>query len=749
MESRAQKTQSSRIPHSHEEQTSDSKHTRVPSPVIAVRTPQKQDRAHFTKNSAWVLAVTASIMIPVATTNILAQGQDEDESAKRRRLMLELYDEALLPTDDRFNAALAYRKAFDLLAGIPDLSELTDTVYAQMESDPSRAVYQGTAVRRLLEVSSEAIELARLGANLKYAEFGTDRAQGFNMLMPHISTMRNLSRLMTIQSRAMRANGHSEESADVVADLLRMSRHAASDDVLIGSLVGVSCATLAFESIEDAVARGELDPMSAQRLLSGLDADTEDQFSFANAIESEYGLLIDSITEMEDPGFELGELLGSVSNNEDSLMLMDFEREELLEMIDQMGPAYTMAAEAFREPDPAKARLLIDQLETELGDGTYGAVATIFMPSLSRALESKLHTDEQIKGFEKMLRAIASGEDPARFANAAVIYEPAFAYLRRIRTHDQELLEMIRRVVAVTGSCEALPESMLDSIRSSLEESAPLIAMLRTAARFERCEWNEVEWSKRQGRIIAEGDWVRPMRAAARLLLADAALALCLAQASGEDEQEQAARSLADALAVALHMADGSHLFGEVTAAATLSEVADMIGSASESGVLDREAANRFERRLARLDGADPLGWKSARESMMRQDMLELIMSFGLKDVVAAERLVRNWPMDRLIVLAFFKKSSGPGEDSRFTLDIDGPDRGDLFEVEDVITIDDEGLALLQKPHTRLIELLSAADSAKPIKAQSWRSRSMESLGRITEAIRTIKTQEPGTADTP
>jgi hypothetical protein len=256
-------------------------------------------------------------MIPVATTNILAQGQDEDESAKRRRLMLELYDEALLPTDDRFNAALAYRKAFDLLAGIPDLSELTDTVYAQMESDPSRAVYQGTAVRRLLEVSSEAIELARLGANLKYAEFGTDRAQGFNMLMPHISTMRNLSRLMTIQSRAMRANGHSEESADVVADLLRMSRHAASDDVLIGSLVGVSCATLAFESIEDAVARGELDPMSAQRLLSGLDADTEDQFSFANAIESEYGLLIDSITEMEDPGFELGEMAETGQNNAD------------------------------------------------------------------------------------------------------------------------------------------------------------------------------------------------------------------------------------------------------------------------------------------------------------------------------------------------------------------------------------------------------------------------------------------------
>jgi hypothetical protein len=695
------------------------------------------------------LAVIASVIVPFMTSNMLAQEQDEDESEKRRRLLLQLYDEALLPTDDRYNAALAYRRAFDLLAGISDIYEQTDVVFAQMESDPSRTVYQDTAVRRLLAESGEAIELARLGANLEYAEFGTDRAQGFNMLLPHLSPMRHLSRLMMIQSHAMRVTGQTDESAALVADLLRMSRHASSDDVLVGSLVGVSCASMAFESIEDAVARGELDASSAQEILSGLDADVEDQFSFGNAIESEYDLLVDSLEAMEDPGSELADLLTSVSGDDSNLVLAEYDADELMEKIDQLAPAYSLAASAFRETDPEQARLMISELETAIDDGTYGNLAAILMPTLAAALESKLYADEQIASFEEMLREIASGEDPSRFANAAVIYEPAFTYLRRIRNQDQELLEMIRRVVAVTGSCEALPDSMLDSIRSTLEESAPLIAMLRTAARFERCEWRESELSKRRGRVIAEGHWVRPMRAAARLLLADAALALCMARASGEDEQDQVARSLADGLAVALHMADGSHLFGEAAASATLSEVADLIRSAAASGVLDQEAADRLEQRLTRLDGADPLGWGRAREAMMRSDMYELIMSFGLKDQLAAERLTRNWSIDRLIVLAFFEKSNRPGEDSRFTLDIVGPDKGGLFAVEDVITIDNEGLALLEAPHKRLIELLTVADSTNPIQAQAWRARSMESLERIAEVIHELRVTRTGDSGAP
>lgn len=676
-------------------------------------------------------------------TAVFADPRQEDGDAERIRMLQQLYDEALLPTDDRENGAIAYRHAFDLLAEIQGLDDQVIALLDRIEHEPGRAYYHDPETQRLLELSAPAIEYARLGSNLGYAEFGIDRDQGINALMPHLSPMRQLSRLMMIQSNALRATGSADEAAAIVADMLRLSRHVSSDEVLVGSLVGVSCASMGYDAIEDAVARGEIDSESAQILLSSLDSDKVDQFSFADAIESEYELMTNTISDMDDPGSELFDLLTTFSDDEDLDGLQGIDEDMFEDSIALMEPAYAHAADAFRETDPDKARAAVKELEIAVQSGEYGELARLIMPSLSMALEAKLRSDMQIERYETMLRAIASGVDPAEFANAAVIYEPAFRYLRRIRAHDQELMEMIRQVVAVTGSCEALPKRMVGQIQSTLEESAQVVMMLRKAASYRRCSWKRAERARQYGRIIPEGEWVRPMRAAARLLMADAALSACMAEAGVEGSEDQLARSLADALAVTLHLADGSHLFGQVVAAGTLVELADLIETIAGKGLLTNEGRDLLRERLARIDGGDPLGWSSAREGMMQPQLFGVVASFGMRDESDALRLVRNWSLDRLVALGFVERSHDE-EEFGFSLEIDGPDAGSFFSVEELISANEEELGRFKGHHQRLIDLLALVDTTQPVEADLWKANSMGALERISRAASSIDAhQEP------
>ena len=547
------------------------------------------------------------ILLGLAVAVPATHGQEETEAETRLLLRLERYDEALHPTDEPGNAAILYRRAFDLLA-----AEGSDGALIHLENQVIRqswevgftpGIFQSESARELVARTEEVLAMTRLAANLEYAEFGIDREQGYDLRIPHFSPMRHLVRLMDVHARVLRANGQLSDAAELTADQLRMSRHASSDQLLIGSFVGSACAFRTYESIEHALAHGELDADAARIMLKGLEADTHDPYRFAEAMAGEYDLLLAG---MDDPAKALEEYQRLSSAGDDSLALEEYDDETLIEMVDQLGPAYELASTAFMENDLKQARAVFEELWVGSGSGAYGELGGVLVNALERAIAAKFIHDEKVAGFEETLRAIASGEDPDRHANAAIIYQTAFIHLRRIDEQDQEMLDMVRRVVAATGSCEALPDTVLEDVRTMIQESAPLVRMLGRAARSTHCTWELVEWSELLGRVIGEGEWVRPMRAAARLLLADAALALCREQGAGAGQRQRAAGSLADALAIILHLADGSHLFGEVVASATLHELADLLEATVENGILDRDGIERVEQRFARINGTDP-----------------------------------------------------------------------------------------------------------------------------------------------
>ena len=107
--------------------------------------------------------------------------------------------------------------------------------------------------------------------------------------------------------------------------------------------------------------------------------------------------------------------------------------------------------------------------------------------------------------------------------------------------------------------------------------------------------------------------------------------------------------------------------------------------------------------------------------------------------------------MNRLIVLAFYVKTRNDEGDlvTGFNLDVDGPTRGELFAITDFLDLDEEQLAQLKAPHSRLFELLNATDTIQPIAADTWHRNSMESLARIEQAFGNLKAKQSAGVNTP
>lgn len=676
---------------------------------------------------AMLFLALAACIGPLHLTHAQDQSTHEEE-------LRALYDRALNPKNHKRNAAVIYREAFDELARIgPALQELQTQIDDQLETDPGRDAYRTPAVHALRAQAQSVLAKARMGARMDFVEFGLNDSDGFETILPHYGPMRQMGQLLNLETRALRAEGRPGEAAETLGDLMRMSRHTSSDNMLIGSLVGASVARLSFDALDDAVAWGELDASQAQSMLRALDADTEDPYGFSGSLTGEFDLLVESLAAMENPGDELAELLAATPEQFEALgpEITELNTESVEALTAPTREAYDLAAATFAETDPDTARTLAKQLEAAIAQGEYGALAKVILPTITQALEIKLDLDKRRKYAKATLRAIASGEDPARFANAAILYAQAFPKLRRISPRRQETLEIVRQIVTVTGSCDSIPQAMLDEVSASLEEAAPIIGLLRSAAQFERCEWKEAALMASPDNALAQGRWVAPMRAAARLLQAQAALAVCM----GEPGEAERANALADALAVGIHLGDGTHLFGSATAAASLTDTIELYATtAKSSGALTAKHHEVFETRLARIDGSDPIGFNSARLNANRESVYRIPLHFGINDAENAERLVRFWSADRLATLVFMQITDGLEEATVVETFPVGNSNGELFLLEDVMQINDATREKLNA-HTKLFDLLAAVDSTRPINITFWRARGLEALSQLDRQL--------------
>ena len=237
---------------------------------------------------------------------------------------------------------------------------------------------------------------------------------------------------------------------------------------------------------------------------------------------------------------------------------------------------------------------------------------------------------------------------------------------------------------------------------------------------------------------IGEGDWVRPMRAMMRLMLAEAAVAFC--NPDTDQARSQVESSLAAALGICLQMNDGSHLFGQLASTASLEEFERFLEQACWKGLVSRSAAKSMQQRLQRIAMVNLDHWRLASDAMIDQGLFDLIQTFGTNNRADAMILGKRWSRERLFMLSLcrmYQEHSNEGDGHlepriNFVNEMDSTrDRGELFTVEDILELSPEERDSLEQPVARLLDLLNRIDSIKSPKIAEWQLRCSACLERL------------------
>lgn len=393
--------------------------------------------------------------------------------------------QAVLPQsagrDAQRNAATWYARAIEQYGS---LSQSQRDILANY--DPNTA--PTPEVRAALSSVQGVLQTFQRGATMEYCDFNLDRAQGAELLLPHLSQMRQLARAMRADAAVRLHDGDTATAASRIGALYRMSGHAGEDKVIISSLVGQAVFHFADGLTQTALDRGALSAADSAALLAAAeDLGADDPFMYVEAVAGEQEMMIGWLeANFHDPE-ERQRLMGAIEGEmdpEQAEAIGQMDAESFAAELDDYDAMMTRMVEAFANPDPDAARAQLATLEKEIESGDTGFLIQTLMPALRRCYESKLKGDKAVAERIEVLRQLSAGEaKPDAFANAAVWYWQAIEQLERL---DRSKLEAIRVAGANAGNA---PD---ESLATTLLELQPIVDVCREGSLKNRCDFKFV-----------------------------------------------------------------------------------------------------------------------------------------------------------------------------------------------------------------------------------------------------------------
>ena len=686
----------------------------------------------------------------------LAQDSDQaEEKAMQQQVIqeeLELLDAGMRIDGKSDNAATHYRELFRELTRRRYVGEeLVNALYTREDEHlTDEALYQTPEMAAYIEEARRYRALIRKAVESERVDFGLKREDGFNMMLPHLSHMRRLARQLRRTSRDLRLSGNMAESAEDLALILGMAKQVAPDRVLISSLVSAAIASVALNEIELALTDRQIDPSSAERLLTALRRlPAGDPFHYSGAIDGEYEMIE---TTFAENGLSQEELEESLTNIADLISpnKEDWEQENsgidrawVASQIKLSKPLYDRLADLMTLEDRLAARRESRAIMIAVEEGEYGTFNEMIMPGIGRSINRKHFSEELIEYLITSLKAIRNGADPSRFGNAALVYERVSEILpQRIRPREQTTLNMLQQLVGATGSCDQIDGEMLEEARKILERERDLLDTIRRAARVERCSWSQARMRALAEESIGEGRWIRPMRAMMRLMLAEAAVAFC--NPDTEQARARVESALVAALGISLQLGDGSHLFGQLASTAALEEFEGFLQQACWKGLVSRKASDSMRERVQMAAMINIDRWRLASDSMISEDLFALIQKFSKQGRGDAMILGKRWSRDRHFMIPFFRtfRNREDPEDGPWQVRFNyvnesntSQSRGELFAVDDILELGADQRKELQQPASRLIDLLNRIDLIESPKIAEWQLRCSACLARLDSVL--------------
>ncbi len=531
------------------------------------------------------------------------------------------------------NAADVYRQAFEWWTAhargdgrvISEEEEqlLADGLGGAAPSDAQRAVYEKT---------KPYLDLIRQASAMGQCDFGLDRSQGFELLLPHLSELRRAARFLRFDADMRMASGDYAGAIESLNSMASVPRQVQGDNILISSLVGGAILSLQDSSLTDLADSGELTPERAEALAKALEKYRgSDPLGLAEAMRGEGEMMRISVERAMASDQAIAGLLSDLGG--DGSVLKDLKPEEVRSQLDTAERLYGDLATALANPDRAAAKATIDAISQRIESGEAGLIAQSLMPAVERMAEINWAMIDRVNARLDMLEKIRTGAlKPGEVANAAGLYLQIAFLFDGMPSERQAEIEAAR----IAGG------SLDDEAKAKARELvAPFRAKLRrtfeSVAACTRCDF--AARSRDTPYLLPR--YLPGLRAATRAMIADALLG---ASPDGRDGRvagsevapPSAEEAVAATLRLARHLSIDPSTGHALVAGALLAEAADGIAEARRRKLLDEAALERLGVLLASVDRSDVCG---ARAGLARDRERLHEAYFGRSRDAASEAL--------------------------------------------------------------------------------------------------------------
>lgn len=258
---------------------------------------------------------------------------------------------------------------------------------------------------------------------------GLDVAAGFDILVPHLSVIRQSGRCMKALAHAAAAQGDLAGAAEWTGRIATAAGQVAQDGTLMGSLVGGSLWSIADQQFDWLLGGGLLGPDEIEVALQQMAwlEDVGDPFRVTNAMMLERDMVADEL-----------ERLAIALESEDRsamdrfLQILTFDEgdpagltaEEVRTQAAMIADIQDRMIAAAADPDRARGLETMLAIEFEIQEGDASVLAQMMIPSLARVLETRARLEVSLFERLEILQAVADGRvDGTALSNAAVLWE--------------------------------------------------------------------------------------------------------------------------------------------------------------------------------------------------------------------------------------------------------------------------------------------------------------------------------------
>lgn len=645
----------------------------------------------------------------------------------------------LLPQDPPpSNAADLYREAFTAWEAMA--AEDREAI-ANAFGDPQVVVSTDPETTMALERAGRTIDLFMQASRVDRCDWGLDRSEGFALLLPHLGSMRAISRAAALSAVRGFADGRTDVAIASLEAISRSTRHLTADPVLVESLVGGALLGVSSAAIESAIDAGAIDAAAAARLREALPSNVVEAMGPDRAFRNEGELFAEEIARIRTGDETIADEMLEIETDGGLASLREIDQESFEAAMTKIQAFGDRAIAAMEDPDRASRSAALAAIDADIealraaDPAVAGALLTL-VPSYGSLGQAIDRIEDRVLAARARLDAIASGADPAAFTNAAIDYLRAASFIDQIPPRVQVAFELLRQApAAADDSMRSEAHAWLDRIDEAV------LARLRRAGLAERCDF---DFGRRDD--VEAGDVLLraafpSLRGGARLLLVEARRRLeQAASLPTEDEadrleaaalRDEAIGDLVAVIAMAGHVAGDATLGGTLVSASILRDLATGVHAMRAAGLLDGSQLEALRSAAAALSRGGSVGALGAEAARRRVEQIAIRGS-------SAERPASI----EAALLAISLMSEGPGGIAPI---VDQPLCGadDLLDLEAWSMLSEQRRRWLGEARERLDRVVRVGeavvgDSGEPLPS-TFRADSgalaIEALAAIDEAL--------------